>query len=566
MRFTTRNSIQRKLFIGMLACVLVPMLLLISYLLYLASSINAMNDRAAETQIRENMYQALRGDINTLDSAAYNIFYHYYMLQRIVEGEREGIVAELRTTMVDIAALYDTFAGNHALWGLAFYTTDGNAVYRYLTSSGQTGLSQSIPPPSLATLEKISFLNLEPSGNIMLYRYPVIFRGTLAGMLMFSLEAEPFRSAIETLNTMEKGRVLITSRQGHILYDTLDSAMGENIANLSFPGFKRITQPMTEMDADLIYLYQDSLATRFSLVVTPLAVLLAFVAALCVSYALSRRLSSPIVALAKAIRRVERGSLDEQIQMERSDEIGDLAHSFNAMTATLQQQIASTIQAEVQIKDAQIGALQAQISPHFLHNTLQAITEMAHQNSAGDITDICKALSDMYRYNMYVDQRYARLEEEVMHVRNYMLIISKRYPGMIRFRVRISEELQPLKVPKLILQPIVENAVEHGLLTSPEEERLLIIDAEADEVKGILTLWVRNNGLGLSPEALEHINDSLYFSYGKEQSNYESIGLYNVMRRIHLLCGDHYGLRLESPDGSGVITVFTLPLRREERP
>ncbi|MNJ40587.1 putative sensor-like histidine kinase [compost metagenome] len=166
----------------------------------------------------------------------------------------------------------------------------------------------------------------------------------------------------------------------------------------------------------------------------------------------------------------------------------------------------------------------------------------------------------MYRYNMNIRNEWVQVKDEIMHIRNYMVIINKRYPEGIRIRFQMDADTRNLFIPKLILQPIVENAVEHGLIPLLRGKKLLKISAKVDEELGRLYIYVLDNGVGLNKEQLENVEQSLNGETtqgGKEEG---SIGLVNVHTRIRLICGEHFGLHIHSKRGKGTCTVLELPL------
>src|SRR5262249_53242164 len=144
-----------------------------------------------------------------------------------------------------------------------------------------------------------------------------------------------------------------------------------------------------------------------------------------------------------------------------------------------------------------IKALQAQISPHFLFNTLQMMAGIAEVKNVPDLKLICRSLSNMYRYNMNIQNEWVSVRDEIMHIRNYLVIINKRFQGNIHTRIVISPEIAAIQIPKLILQPIVENAVEHGLIPSHNERQLLKLSARIDREAGALYIYVLDNGVGM---------------------------------------------------------------------
>ena len=203
-------------------------------------------------------------------------------------------------------------------------------------------------------------------------------------------------------------------------------------------------------------------------------------------------------------------------------------------------------------KEVQIKALQAQISPHFLHNTLQTMSSIAMIQNAPDVKIICQCLSNMYRYNMNIEEEWVTLREEIRHIRNYLYIINKRYPEILRIYIRLEESMQTVYVPKLILQPIIENAIDHGLIPSRKSKKILKVYVRQDHNENKLRIYIVDNGAGMPPSVKDLLNKAS-----------QSIGLHNVQTRLKLLCGKDFGLRLLSKEGKGTIVVIELPLREE---
>lgn len=574
MKLFRYGKIRSKIFFSTLICVLVPTLLLSVYLVYQAYEASLANRRYAQSQIEESMVRSLQYEIKMLDNAAYNIFGNFGMLEDIEQGKDEDELNfyKSKNSLVEIFGIYSSSSGHDGLLGINLYDTHNSLVSYYLVSR-PARMQGSIPdryqlydqqtalygPRRMLHFQQDDMFNQE----ILRYYYPLLFRGNYIGYLEFCLAAREFRATVESFNQLDDGMLFITTVDGMVLYDSPAQSSGLMADTVLPQRDNTITKALTGIDAKLIYLYNDSPATKLSVFITAGVLGLALTITAAITVATSKRLSEPIVQLTETVRLVEAGDYDARVSLDTGDEIGELGRIINKMTAAIREHIAFQVASELAFKNAQLSTLQAQISPHFLHNTLHAVTEMAYRNSAEDITAICKALSDMYRYNMDIEQRYDTLGNEMMNVRNYMLIISRRYPKAIRFSVRLPADLRPLPVPKLILQPIVENAVEHGLLSSPREDKLLEIAFEADTASQLLQIYVRDNGQGMEAGGPQAINERLGSDWKEPDGSSGSIGIYNVQRRIRMLCGDGYGLHMESAQGKGTCISFRLPLTGE---
>jgi two-component system sensor histidine kinase YesM len=324
-----------------------------------------------------------------------------------------------------------------------------------------------------------------------------------------------------------------------------------------------IETPIKVADWKLIYIYSISpkLLLIRNLAVTMVAV--SFVLAIGFSLYLGYGITKPIIRLHRKMGQIQIGDYSARVAVTSNDEIGFLGNQFNRMADTIQQLIENDLRLQLMNKETKIRALQAQISPHFLYNTLQTVTSIAIVNHVPDIKMICQSLGNMYRYNMNISNETVSLQDEVMHVRNYLTIINKRYPEQIRIRIHADQAAKEYQVPKLILQPIVENAVEHGLIPSRRETKLIKLSVRTDESNGILYLIVVDNGRGMAQEKADVINRSLYNALTRKEPGLQdgfSIGLGNVQMRIQLLYGAEYGLAVRSKPDKGTCVTFKLPL------
>ncbi len=213
-------------------------------------------------------------------------------------------------------------------------------------------------------------------------------------------------------------------------------------------------------------------------------------------------------------------------------------------------------QSEINKKEAQLRALQAQINPHFMYNTLQVMGGMALKKNANEIYSITLALSDIMRYSLNYAKEVVKLREEITYLNSYLSIQNERFANRIQFHTHISEAAMDALVPKLILQPLVENCFQHGLFHKSGDWVISL----AGEVtsNGDLKLVVHDNGLGVPPERVVEINQSLKENAEKTIKLGTHIGLSNVASRIKLQSDDDkHGVNVESLQNEGTtVTVL----------
>ena len=264
-----------------------------------------------------------------------------------------------------------------------------------------------------------------------------------------------------------------------------------------------------------------------------------------ISFRLSRSISGPIHSIAGAMKRTETGELVRIPEMNRQDEIGYLVHSYNTMVGRIEDLLEKTREEERALKTAERKALQAQINPHFLYNTLGTIKSMAKLEKVEEISDIVTRLGKVLRSTFKAEGAFCLLHEELDIIRNYIAIQKYRFGDRLQLVLSIDEDTLETSIPRLILQPIVENAVVHSVETSPTSIRIGISSSGSG---GLTTLSVSDNGPGMTagPE-------------GESAENGTGIGIANVRRRMFLAYGEDGGFTIESEPGQGTRVTLTIP-------
>ncbi len=288
-----------------------------------------------------------------------------------------------------------------------------------------------------------------------------------------------------------------------------------------------------------------------------LVALAAVAAAVAASAAFARLLSKPLIALAGSMGKIRLDSSQQLERSERDDEIGLLQNSFADMAERTQNLIASEYIAKIEKRNAQLRALQAQINPHFIYNTLQAIGGMALKHEVPGIYEVTLNLIDIMRYSLNFSKDRVRLGDELKYLQSYLQIQNLRFGKRLRLSFDAPEDSFEYLVPKLILQPLVENCFEHGL--AERAGRWTVKVSVALEGEDLL-LTVSDNGVGIPLEKLEQIRATLESGTESTLHGAEHIGLTNVNARIRLMFGgEDYGLTIDSDPEEG--TSITVRLR-----
>lgn len=274
----------------------------------------------------------------------------------------------------------------------------------------------------------------------------------------------------------------------------------------------------------------------------------------------------PLNLLVYKMKNVQKGEIGATIDMTREDEIGYVFKTFNKMSSQIKVLIDSVYREQLALKEEEIRSLQAQINPHFLYNTLEAINWEARIHKVPDISNMVAALSYIMEANMNrTNEKLVTLENEIEYIYNYRFIIVKRFNEKFKFIINVPSEVLQYRVPKLIILPVLENSVYHGL-EMKRGEGVIELSVTKDEKNLIIT--VSDNGTGIETENLKRIKESLNINVDDidehDKKSITNIGLFNVHKRIRLLYGNEYGLLISSAFGEGTKVDIVMPLIEDD--
>ena len=269
---------------------------------------------------------------------------------------------------------------------------------------------------------------------------------------------------------------------------------------------------------------------------------------------LSHAIHTPIARLEKFAAELAGGNLQARAPETAVTELHELTESLNSMAGRLQDLIDENRREQENLKKSELRALQAQINPHFLYNTLDAIVWLAEAGQTREVIHITRALSDFFRISLSQGKDWIPLSEEIKHLTGYLTIQKIRYRDILDYQIEIPDELGSCQVLKLLLQPLVENAIYHGI----KHRRGRGLVKVTGRMEGTwLILQVQDNGAGMSPERLMQVRDGLCGD-GGESAGY---GLFNVNKRIQLYYNQPQGVWIESRMGEGTTVTLKLPVR-----
>ena len=292
--------------------------------------------------------------------------------------------------------------------------------------------------------------------------------------------------------------------------------------------------------------------------------IIAVLASVVCSVVYSKAISRPIRDLSEEMKTITLNEYSGSTLESREDEIGILQDSFNHMITRNKELIAQQYQAKLEKRNAQLRALQAQINPHFMYNTLQVIGGMALEKDAPEVYSVTLALSDILRYSLNFSKEMVCLEEEVEYLKSYVMIQNERFGGKVQLKLELEPDTRKCLIPKLILQPLAENSFEHGLLNKAGDWLLTVESHTTPE--GDLLICIKDNGIGFDSERLAQIREKIELDTVKALNSGSHIGLANVHARIKLRSAkEGHGVSIDSSPETGTTVSVRMPALYEER-
>lgn len=271
-----------------------------------------------------------------------------------------------------------------------------------------------------------------------------------------------------------------------------------------------------------------------------------------ISLFISSKISQPIKRLEKSMKKVENGDLDIFMEVKGEDEVKQLSRSFNVMILRIKKLMNQIIEEQESKRKSELKALQAQINPHFLYNTLDSIVWMAENGKVEGVITMVAALAKLFRISINRGEDIITIKDELEHANSYLIIQQIRYQEKFNFKIEADPEVLGYKTQKLILQPLIENAIYHGIEKIVDNGNIKITASIKDDK---ILLQVIDDGLGMDQATLKRILDT------ESKSEISSgLGVKNVHERIQLYFGEEYGLEIQSELDEGTTVNVFLPL------
>ena len=280
---------------------------------------------------------------------------------------------------------------------------------------------------------------------------------------------------------------------------------------------------------------------------------------LIVGIMISEYIYRPMAQLNKTINKIKNGNTELRAKTDGwSEELKVMGDEFNEMLDQMQQMVKEEYEAKVFMERTQYKVLQAQINPHFLYNTLDTMSGIAASQDCTLVSGLCQSLSAIFRYSLNISDTQSTLQQEMAHVRNYLYVMDVRNGNTIKYTYQIDSDTLDDNIPRITLQPIVENALQHGLRNTRRKDKELIITSKHENEKLVIT--IEDNGAGMDAGAM---NEKLEKAEIGRIEMGRSIGVMNVNARIKDVYGSGYGIRYESSLNEGTKAIIVLPIVRE---
>lgn len=484
------------------------------------------------------------------DSIRPRIKLHYYISQQIIFTYLNTIVKNLMVTDTNGNILYD-YSGKYIAGEQLDYALDINSNSPYFTNFKEHALyktTQTISYVRKMNLPSIgsSFIIIDIDLNHLSNIFDVFLTDDSSSIFLCNDKQIIFKSDDSLLEDELENYVSLLDDKDYIETKIQNKKfiISKYQTNISKIMIFTLSQADFQSEQKLLQIYIISFIISISLSII-LAVLI------------NKHTVYPIKQLQKSMEEVTNGDLNPLVPDLGEDEIGQLANCFRLLLKKINTLITENYKVCIQQKNAQIKALQTQINPHFLYNTLETIDSIAAYHHIPEISEISLCMSKMYRYSIKDGSTIVTIRDELMHLHNYINIIKIRFENKIDFIFSVDDHALDMPCLKFVFQPIVENAVIHAFQNSDTNNRINISIQCFDKHNQII---IRDNGCGINGETLDNINKSL--SSGDEFSNH--IGLANVHERIQTIFGKEYGVHITS--GSyGTTVEIHLPLKNANK-
>lgn len=560
MRNWIRRSFRNRVLISVLLMTIVPIVLCnVLSMVYMVSRSNRMLIRDGEQQL-QRCAEAFAKDCQKIEEIAYNL------------GRSTVLHSALRNEVFDSRAMFQRLNQESYFLrdycridicmadGRCAYSTDGARASDYRPNWGVLRLA--------AESDSVVYGSDQNASTLCACRAVRSYDGTILGYMVFVTSRQNVDDLLEGLYNTSND-IYILSPSWRITYSSRSSVptnLEENLRSEHLLG-KTLTggdygecnifESYSEITKFTILLRQPkTFAHHVTNTFYGINLILSVASfLLCVAYSLwlSNQLAKPIHKLSDGMSRISAGDLDAVIDVTREDELGRLGEGFNIMTAKYKDNLRSSVARQRELAETQVRMMQAQLNPHFLYNTLDSIKWMGITNHLPRVAQIATDLAALLRASISGDE-FITVEQELELIERYLEIQYIRFEDRFTCEIDVAWPHQQCMIPKLCLQPLVENAIVHGVADMDEGYIKVTSRREGD----LLVLTVSDNGCGIPQEVQERLN------HPAAQRPQKHLGLYNVSRILRLNYGPNCGLKAVSKPGQGSEVSLYIPMIRPE--
>jgi two-component system, sensor histidine kinase YesM len=477
--------------------------------------------------------------------------------------------------------------GNTRLYGISLISLDGEIKFYYNRHVGQTNLytvqndewfKETLKNNGVPILREPHINEFNPDKNMVISISRAIVNldnEKVSGLLLFDQDINQFSQLFSDIETEAGEMIIVFGKNGKSIYSNMDidGNASENIFKATnnqtstsfyyqYQGKKMLASfdkssaygwtvitltPMSDLQK------KSDFIKKINYFLLPFMIIFTLI----ISIIISSLITLPLKRLMASFILLQKGDFDTSVEVKGTDELAQIGFTFNNMVKNIKDLIFQKYEMNIIRKQAELESLQSQINPHFLFNTLNSIKAVSENHDFEKTSIMLQNLSDIFRYSLNKGVYMVSFSDELENVKKYIDLQNLRYADRYSVIYDIDEEVLRFKIPRLTLQPIVENAIYHGLEKISENGELSIAAKSAGEK---FFIYISNNGSHIPKEELDKINLFLESNPDEQKNlNPESIGIYNVNARIKFHFGNEYGLKIFSTPGSNTTVKISLP-------
>ncbi|MEH7481066.1 sensor histidine kinase [Neobacillus drentensis] len=393
------------------------------------------------------------------------------------------------------------------------------------------------------------------------------------GILLIDLNYKIISEICKKVQLGSKGYIFIVDKQGNIVYHPQQQLIYSRLKKEMIPKVLNAQGKSFVVDQDgerKLYTITTSDLTGWRVVSVTnvndmimdgketkkfflMMILISIFLSLLIAIVISTKISRPIKQLELSMKQVETGNFDIKLDIIYNHEVGRLSKSFNMMTRKIKALMQQVVEEQKALRKSEIKALQSQINPHFLYNTLDSIIWMAESNRNEEVIDMTSSLAKLFRISLNKGEETIPISGEIEHVKNYLLIQKMRYSNKLDFIIDVDPAIMSYQTIKLILQPIVENAIYHGIKNKTGKGLIRIL---GKEMEGKILFQVVDNGVGMDSKQIKN----MYSDEHRKHSKGNGVGVKNVHERLQIYYGQDFGVSFESEVDRGTTVSIWMPV------